>query len=565
MKKQITTMLYDTSAFGEVAFKVGGQTYSPGEQMPVNSQNTPAGYPAGKPYITISRIITACEKSPIFNLRGHDVKNRAYGTLQIRGDEALWLCDGKTIYTNLDEELDDEDMLTEHELYRIALYPLVAWTEGNVDEMKNFREKYRAGTASLNECLKFIASFEMFCAQNNPEIEVVFGASDSKCQPAVETDVIVSDAKQDKPSGYNLPWQQHPEIPNNLSIESAIAGKYNLAGQWGVITEGDKSYDFGADMVSADMLTEYIDNPDFHDNLQQVIGYVGSLFRANNLIWDGTPMNKFLEAHQIAMKRSNQQNIMLAGEPGSGKTVLCRTLAAALGIPCVVIRLGERSEKDELTQEVTATDHGFDTIKSQLYWYVKYGGLVIFDDLSNADPNMFFSVTGGLLEAPYEYMVNQETVKRHPLCIMMATTNVGTTGSQPINEALLTRFGGHYVVEKLSDDAFKACIMSRAQSNSGVVIKPKVQNTVASWTFNVFNAVSRAIKNVDRETADRLITMRAAIATAEKILNALADGFPVDAKKAACQTMANILYTGGNPTLQKAVADAIDNTPSLNI
>jgi MoxR-like ATPase len=264
------------------------------------------------------------------------------------------------------------------------------------------------------------------------------------------------------------------------------------------------------------------------------------------------------------MKGSNQQNLMLAGEPGAGKTLLVRMLAATLGLPCAYIRLGERSEKDELTQEVAVTDHGFEAIKAKLYWYVKYGGIVLFDDLSNADPNMFFSVTGGLLESPYEYTVNQETVKRHPLCIMLATTNVGTIGSQPMNQALLTRFGGHFVVERLSDKTFKECIKQRATSNSGTA-SMKQANPITDWSYMVYQSVLNAVKTVDRETADKLITLRAAISTAEKILNALAGNVPVDAKRAAREAIANILYTGGNAALQKAVSDAIDSIPNLTL
>jgi hypothetical protein len=81
----------------------------------------------------------------------------------------------------------------------------------------------------------------------------------------------------------------------------------------------------------------------------------------------------------------------------------------------------------------------------------------------------------------------------------------------------------------------------------------------------VFTAVTRAIRNIDQETADRLITMRAAIGTAEKIMNTIANGFDVDYTRIACQTMANILYTGGNPILQKAVADAIESAPAFNL
>lgn len=573
MKLNLLKLMYEDPTFGEIGFMPHGNPkvqLAPGDQFPKNARNVPPQfYPlVNAQYVSASRIGIAFDRSPNFTCQGYDINGCSYGTLHVGGDDVKWRCDGKTVYTTINED-DDEDSFTVQELYRIALFPVVLWYVNQHDDIKDFPTKYRNAitTVSADECLYVSNHFHYGHAASSPEVDVQINCNETLCLPATDKNIIVGNSsKTPTQSNPQLPWHLNADIPNNLSITSAIAGKYNLKGEWGTVTEGNKSYDFTPDMINPADMEDYVDNADFHSALQQVIGYIGSLFRTNELTWDGTtPINKFLEQHDVKMRRSNQQNMMLAGEPGAGKTLMCRMIAAALGIPCVIIRLGERSEKDELTQEVVATDHGFDTIKSKLYWYAKYGGLVVFDDLSNADPNMFFSVVGGLLESPYEYLVNQETVKRHPLCLMMATTNVGTIGSQPMNEALLTRFGSHYVVERLSDDAFKRCITERAQSNSGIVLKEKTQSTITNWTFNVFNSVSKAVRTVDRETADRLITMRAAIGTAEKILNAIADGFEVDCKKAASQTMANILYTGGNPTLQKAVADAIESAPSITI
>lgn len=567
MKQSINTLLFDNTTFSETAFQTdSGKYIAPGDQFHANSRNI-ANVAKHLPlqYVTVSRIGQACEQTPNFVLKGYDINECAYGTLFAVGEEVKWRCDGNTLWTTLSID-GDESFLSNQELYRLFLYPFVAWYENQNDEIKSFREKYQKRQATMDDCLLFCSAFQYGFVPAHSEVEVIDGCSESLCEPARDKNIVVTtNGNMSMNNASALPWQCQNEIPNNLSIQSAIAKKYHLGGHWDTVCEGNQSYDFKPDMIDPAILHDYVDNPDFRDTLQQLIGYIGSVFRTNHLEWDGTCMNTFLQERNVNMTHSIQQNIMLAGEPGSGKTLLCRALAASLGIPCLIIRLGERSEKDELTQEVIATDKGFQTLRSRMYWYVKYGGLIVFDDLANADPNLFFSVTGGLFESPYEYVVNQETVKRHPLCIMMATTNVGTVGSLPITEAALTRFGGHYVISRLEDETFKKCIIERAQSNSGVTVKPSTQTAIANWTFNVFNSVTKAVKTVDRESADRLITMRAAISTAEKMLNALADGFVVDGKKAACQTMANILYTGGNPVLQKAVSDAIDSAPSLTV
>lgn len=527
--------------------------------VPATTNNFPEQFAPRPQYVRISRIGQAFQKSPTFVHQGYDAEGCAYGTAQVAGEEFKWKCDGTQVWNTLSTK--DEMIFSIPEiLRRIALYPVVMWYFGQQAETREFMSRYTNPNMpiSADECVRASVHFEYGHVAQHPTVTVAVECTEAQCAPAKERSILKASQ-----SAVMMPWHAKPDIPNDLSVDSARAGKYRLNGNWGCVQDGGKSYDFAADIINPSELDHYIDNEDYRSVLSQVLGYLGSLIRTNKLTLDeNTPINDLFA--NIAMTRSNQQNMMLAGDPGAGKTLLCRMIAATLGLPCTIIRLGERSEKDELTQEVIATDHGFDTIKSKLYWYAKHGGIVVFDDLSNADPNMFFSTVGGLLESPYEYLVNQETVKRHPLCIIMATTNVGTIGSQPINEALLTRFGSHYVVERLSDAELKKCITERARANSGVTLDASVQNAITDWTYNVFTAVTRAIRNIDQETADRLITMRAAIGTAEKIMNTIANGFDVDYTRIACQTMANILYTGGNPILQKAVADAIESTPAFN-
>ena len=517
---KILSLLYDNPGFSEVACMFGGNALNIGDSFQTNSYfsvNT-TKYTSG-PEVTPSRILQSFD-NPDFIIKEFS-KTRAVGYVNIEGEKEKWLAtlDESDSHMKISFSVS-ADKLTG----AMALYPAAALMDARQTGFREIRDnpkRDRSSALRYSECFKAF----VLCRDS---IDIEYGVNlDDVDEPAQK----IAAPK----AACDLPWFNDDGIPNDLSVSSALKGKYRLS----FPTE------FSSDLVPLSFLEGYVDNPDFRNVLEQAVGYLSAMKRKG-----------------ATESFSLLQNFMLVGEPGTGKTMLVRAIAAALGLPILIVRLGDRSEKDEITQEVRVTESGFQTVKSRCYHFIKDGGIVLFDDITNADPNMFFSVMGGVFESPFEYYVGNECVKRHPMSLFFATANIGTVGSEAMNEALLTRFGNHYVVSRLSEDKFIRTIETRALLGAGYEgVDMKKLHSVTKWVYATFERAEKLVAQYSADTSNSLLSLRAAVSIEEMVLNAWANGFVPDLKRYARQAFANIMYSGGNENIAKSLADAIDALP----
>lgn len=557
----------------ETAFTGLGWTLNCTERITANAQNTVpkralkgrsshicvsrVGIPLGNPAFIVGERI---EEQRAFEEEAYDL---LFGKTVLKGEEIRWVTDGTVVKTTFSCSEAEFDFLSIEEKCRVTLYPLAAHYEPSDDDTAEFRKKYLAGTATKVEALRYSDAFYYGRVVDNDAVELILGCSEAECTPPEAETPFDSAPTPNTTEKHILPWlsAETASIPNDFSVESALKGKYRLPFEWGEVADKEgNTYSFKEDVLDLSFLGEYVDNPSYRQAVRQLCGVFGAVARREKLTADTEDaLGKLLRSPAF----STAQNLMLVGEPGTGKTMLARALGATFGLPVAVLRLSTHSETDEMTTQVVATDEGFKTLMSQLYWYTQYGGIFVFDDVSNADANQFFSVVGGLLEAPFNYNVNQRPVHRSALSFMVGTANIGTVGSVAMNEALLTRFSSHLLVNPLSDEDFKKAILTRAIALTGHVPPEKEGQKLINWVFSVYKKTLSTVKSIDLELAGKLITLRAAVALAEKIFCALADGFEFDSTVEAQTTMSGILYTAGNPEVNKAVSDAIANLPKL--
>lgn len=566
MKQPLSPLMFRGSK--ETAFTCADGTLRCTERITANSQNTviKRSLKGRSPHICVSRIgIPLGNPAFIVGERiSEGMEELLYGATVLGGEGVRWMTDGAVVKTTFSCTEAEFEALSIEEKCRVTLYPLAAHYEPSDDDTAGFREKYLAGTATKVEALRYSDAFYYGRVVDNDEVELVLGCSEAECAPPeAETPFDASASIPNTTEKHILPWlsAETASIPNDFSVESALKGKYRLPFEWGEATDSEgNTYNFKEDVLDISFLGGYVDNPSYRQAVRQLCGVFGAVARREKLTADTEgALNKLLESAAF----STAQNLMLVGEPGTGKTMLARALGATFGLPVAALRLSTHSETDEMTTQVVATDEGFVTLMSQLYWYTQKGGIFVFDDVSNADANQFFSVVGGLLEAPFQYTVNQRPVCRSALSFMIGTANIGTVGSVAMNEALLTRFSSHLLINPLSDEDFKKAILTRAIALTGYVPPEKEASRLINWVFSVYKKTLSTVKSIDLELAGRLITLRAAVALAERIFCALADGFEFDSTAEAQATMSGILYTAGNPEVNKAVSDAIANLPKL--
>lgn len=149
-------------------------------------------------------------------------------------------------------------------------------------------------------------------------------------------------------------------------------------------------------------------------------------------------------------------NGILAGVPGTGKSILVRTLGAALGVPVYVMPFSERTDIDHLVGLTQIDEAGKlarqDTL---LLEWVKHGGFFIGEEINLASANLLQGVFGQLNEAPYIVNAfNQNPIKRHPLAAFFGTMNTETQGTGPLNEAFANRAPTVVILNEVSEDDF---------------------------------------------------------------------------------------------------------------
>lgn len=479
-----------------------------------------------------------------------------FGKYLIAGTEYLWKTDGaEEVWTNYDPKDPDND--DKYNARRAALYPLVVKREKEYPDMSGYREKVKNGTATADMAYRFSDAFYYGYAVNGSHrnITINFGIPETDLKPEDPVAPLTVTVNGDS----ILPWKSsaNSSISNDFSVESARKGKYRL--NWAVteVVESDDRYDFRNDILPLLFLDGYVDNDTFRSVLQTVVLTINNMVRANRI--DETvdcPVNELIAGATIA---SIARNILLVGEPGTGKTMLLSAIACALGMPIAIIRLNQHSEADALTEEIRVTTNGFSAKKSKMYWYCKFGGIIVLDDMTNAETNILFGTLGGTLEAPYKLSVGPVDVPRHPMCFITATANIGTEGSRNVNEALISRFGQPEVVEKLDDDAFKRCIVERARLETGVKLPSGTEKALINWVYDAYNSSIASIEQFSADLAEKVVTLRAAISLYGKFAAILADGFKLNPAEEAIKAFANPLYAAGEEECRDVVAKSIES------
>jgi len=119
-------------------------------------------------------------------------------------------------------------------------------------------------------------------------------------------------------------------------------------------------------------------------------------------------------------------NVMLTGDPGSGKTDFCKRIAEAHGMPFYRVNVGAiRTPRDWFGHwEFIAGQTVF--VKSRFIDAIQKPGVIALDEFNRVTPDIHNSIYT-ILDHNREVYVEEtkEYVKVHPQCIFLATENRG--------------------------------------------------------------------------------------------------------------------------------------------
>lgn len=148
-------------------------------------------------------------------------------------------------------------------------------------------------------------------------------------------------------------------------------------------------------------------------------------------------------------------NLQMVGRPGTGKSTIADALGATFGLPVRVVANSKHTEEDVFTGMTKVQEGGFTFVETPFLDAYKNGGIILLEEYNLADPGVLMGALGQAVEKPFILFEDgYKEVRRHPLCIIIATMNTGTMGSREPSEAFTSRLPNVFLLDDPNDDDF---------------------------------------------------------------------------------------------------------------
>ena len=243
----------------------------------------------------------------------------------------------------------------------------------------------------------------------------------------------------------------------------------------------------------------------------------GNLNAASEELSNGASALDVLKSHYV--------NAMLLGKPGTGKTSIAYALGAALQIPVYTVVNSKNTEEDNFEGKNKVIDGKITFCSTPFLEAYKNGGIVILEEVNLPAPDVIMGALGQAVEAPFIlYEDGYKEVRRHPLCVILATMNVGTSGSKEPSEAFVSRLPEVYILNDPKESDFIRILKSDGN-----------EETDCRNVYNVYSQVQMQLEDKACDDIAMSLTMRHCFAA----LKAIKRGVPF--KKAVQKTIVNAI------------------------
>lgn len=247
--------------------------------------------------------------------------------------------------------------------------------------------------------------------------------------------------------------------------------------------------------------------------------------------------------------RRDVVNLLLYGNPGTGKTVLAHALSAATGMPLYEVKFDKYTESDEIEGKNKIIDGKLSFTQTDFLEGYEKGGIILLEEINCADQNVITGSLNNAIEYPFFITKNgYEKVKRNPFTVLIATMNVGTEGTMWLNQSFASRFKQKYRISDPTKEDFISFL-----TNYGY------ERDAAIYVHDAYEKVV-ALLNSSRATAEYALNLstRACLGALENMVEG------DDPKTALMDTIVGSIGIVDPKTAENISKNVIANLPEFN-
>lgn len=275
-------------------------------------------------------------------------------------------------------------------------------------------------------------------------------------------------------------------------FESCKAGAYILDHCW----EGERrKY-----IPGLSNLNQFVPSESFFTMVDLISGELGQVLKRMK--------EDFLVDYQAI--GDNYVNAQFVGRPGTGKTTIADALGAAFGMPVRVVINSKNTEEDTFQGMTKVQEGGFKFVETPFLDVYKNGGILLLEEFNLADPGVMMGALGQAIEKPFILLEDgYKEVRRHPMCVVIATMNTGTQGSREPSEALTSRMPHVFLL----DDPEEGQFLEILEKKSGA------KRTDCKKVYEAYNKIINYLVSgkINAEDVALSITLRHCLATLKQM------------------------------------------------
>lgn len=168
------------------------------------------------------------------------------------------------------------------------------------------------------------------------------------------------------------------------------------------------------------------------------------------------------------------KNILWYGPAGTGKSFSTRLLAKELGLPHYQFVFSKNTDEISMVSGADVSDGTVTYNDSEIVECCKNGGVIEFQEFYNASPDVL-TFLNQFLEEGYLRLANGKIIKRHPKCIVVATSNINYASCQDIDFSVDSRFTVQEFIGDVSDEELSSRIKFKSGVSDETIISKLIQ------------------------------------------------------------------------------------------